>query len=77
VSTVTTNTGGTINIDGVVGPFPAAMTNDSYTVAADGTLSMTIAGTTLVGAVSPSGDYAALAGGTTLGSFPQFWFLVR
>jgi cysteine-rich repeat protein len=77
VSTVTTNTGGTINIDGVVGPFPAAMTNDSYTVAADGTLSVTIAGTTLVGAVSPSGDYAALAGGTTLGSFPQFWFFVR
>lgn len=77
VSTVSTNTGGRINIDGVVGPFPATMTNDSYTVAADGTLSVTIAGTTLVGAVSPSGDYAALAGGTTLGSFPQFWFFVR
>jgi len=77
LSTVTTNTGGRINIDGAVGPFPAAMTNDSYTVAADGTLSVTIAGTTLVGAVSPSGDYAALAGGTTLGSFPQFWFFVR
>ena len=61
VSTVTTNTGGTINIDGVVGPFPAAVTNDSYTVAADGTLSVTIAGTTLVGGVSPTGDYAVLA----------------
>ena len=73
VSTVTTNTGGRINVDGVVGPFPAAATNDSYTVAADGTLSVTIAGTTLVGAVSPSGDYAALAGGRTLGSFPQFF----
>lgn len=77
VSTVTTNMGGTINVDGVVGPWPAAVTNDSYTVAADGTLSVTIAGTTLVGAVAPTGDYAVLTGGTTMGSFPQLWFLVR
>ena len=66
-----------INVDGVVGPWPAAVTNDSYTVAADGTLSVTTAGTTLVGGVSPSGDYAVLAGGTTLGSLPQLWFMVR
>jgi cysteine-rich repeat protein len=77
VGTVTTNTGGTINVDGAVGPFPAAMTNDPYTVAADGTLSVTVGGTTLKGAVSPTGDYAVLAGGTTLGSFPQLWFFVR
>lgn len=77
VGTVTTNAGGTINIDGVVGSFPAAMTNDSYTVAADGTLSVTLATTTLVGAVSPTGDYAVLAGGMTVGSLPQLWFLVR
>jgi hypothetical protein len=77
VSTVTTNMGGTINVDGVLGPWPAAVTKDSYTVAVDGTLSVMIAGTTLVGAVAPSGDYAVLTGGRTMGSFPQLWFLVR
>jgi hypothetical protein len=71
VGTVTTNMGGTINVDGAVGPFPAAMTNDTYTVAADGTLSVTIAGTTLVGSVSPTGDFAVLSGGRTMGSFPS------
>ena len=29
------------------------------------------------GGVSPTGDYAVLSGGTTAGSFPQLWFLVR
>jgi hypothetical protein len=53
------------------------VTNDSYTVAADGTLSVTIAGTTLVGGVSPTGDFAVLAGGRTMASFPQLWFFVR
>jgi len=77
VGTVTTNMGGIINVDGAVAPFPAAMTNDTYTVAADGTLSVTIAGTTLVGSVSPTGDFAVLSGGRTMGSFPQLWFFVR
>lgn len=77
VSTLTTNVGGTINIDGAVTSFPLAVTNDSYTVSADGTLTLTTAGTTLVGAVSPTGDYAVVAGGTTAGSLPQLWFLVR
>jgi cysteine-rich repeat protein len=77
VGTLTTNVGGTINVDGAVGPFPAAVTNDTYTVMADGTLTLTTAGTTLVGSVSPTGDYAVLAGGTTAGSLPQLWFMVR
>lgn len=77
VSTLTTNVGGTINIDGGVTSFPLAVTNDSYTVSADGTLTLTTVGTTLVGAVSPTGAYAVVAGGTTTGSLPQLWFLVR
>lgn len=77
VSTLTTNVGGTINVDGVVTSWPLAVTNDSYTVSADGTLTLATAGTTLVGGVSPTGDYAVLSGGTTAGSLPQLWFLVR
>jgi cysteine-rich repeat protein len=77
VSTVTTNTGGTINIDGAVGAWPPVTLNDSYTVGPDGTLSVTLVSTTLVGAVSPTGDYAVLSGGTNPGSMPELWFLVR
>ena len=77
VSTLTTNVGGTINVDGVVTSWPLAVTNDAYTVSADGTLTLTTAGTTLIGGVSPTGDYAVLSGGTTAGSLPQLWFLVR
>jgi cysteine-rich repeat protein len=76
-STLTTNVGGTINVDGVVTSWPPLVTNDAYTVSADGTLTLTTAGTTLVGSVSPTGDYAVLSGGTTAGSLPQLWFLVR
>jgi hypothetical protein len=53
------------------------VTNDAYTVSADGTLTLTTAGTTLIGGVSPTGDYAVLSGGTTAGSLPQLWFLIR
>jgi cysteine-rich repeat protein len=77
VGTLTTNVGGTINVDGAVGPFPPTVTNDTYTVMADGTLTLTTAGTTLVGSVSLDGDFAVVAGGTTAGSFPQLWFMVR
>jgi cysteine-rich repeat protein len=77
VNTLTTNVGGTINVDGVVGPWPPSVTNDAYTVLPDGTLTMTTAGTTLVGSVSPTGAYAAVAGGMTAGSIPQLWFMVR
>jgi cysteine-rich repeat protein len=77
VSTLTTNVGGTINVDGVVTSWPLAVTNDAYTVSADGTLTLTTAGTTLIGGVSPTGDYAVLSGGTTAGSLPQLWFLIR
>jgi cysteine-rich repeat protein len=77
VNTLTTNVGGTINVDGAVGPFPPVVVNDAYAVSADGTLTLTTAGTTLVGAVSPTGAYAVVAGGTTAGSLPQLWFLVR
>jgi hypothetical protein len=77
VNTLTTNVGGTINVDGVVGPWPPSVTNDAYTVLPDGTLTMTTAGTTLVGSVSPTGAYAAVAGGMAAGSIPQLWFMVR
>ena len=77
VGMLTTNVGGTINVDGIVGPWPPAVTNDAYTVSAIGTLTLTTAGTTLVGAVSPTGDFAVVAGGTTALSLPQLWFMVR
>jgi len=77
VNTLTTNVGGTIDVDGVVGPWPPLVTNDAYTVMTDGTLTLTTGGTTLVGGVSPTGDYAVVAGGTTTGSLPQLWFMVR
>ncbi len=77
VGTLTTNVGGTINVDGVVTTWPPAVTNESYTVSANGTLTLTTAGTTLVGGVSPTGDYAVVSGGTTMGSLPRLWFLVR
>jgi hypothetical protein len=77
LNTLTTNVGGTTNIDGLVTAWPLSVTNDSYTLATDGTLTLTTAGTTLVGAVSPTGAYAVVAGGTTAGSLPQLRFLVR
>ncbi|MDH3200583.1 MAG: hypothetical protein OEM15_06790 [Myxococcales bacterium] len=77
VSTLTTDVGGTINVDGVVGPWPPLVTNDPYIVFPNGTLELIAGGTTLVGSVSPTGAYAVLAGGATGGSFPQLWFMVR
>jgi hypothetical protein len=75
--TLTTDVGGTINSDGVVTPFPPVVPSDTYTVAPDGTLTLTTAVTTLSGCVSPSGRFAVLAGGLTPTSLPQLWFLVR
>lgn len=61
------------NDDGVVSAL-APMTF-TYTVAADGTLS--IAGGNVVGGVSPTGRYAIYAGSTVPAQAPLLWFLLR
>jgi hypothetical protein len=59
--------------DGAVSAFAPSST--TYGVAADGAL--TVSGGSLVGGVSPTGDFAIYAGGTAGGSAPQAWFLLR
>ncbi len=63
---------GTTNEDGAVGPDSGGAAD--YTVSPDGTLSVNSG--SLVGGVSPGGDFAVLAGDAAGGDM-EFYFLVR
>jgi hypothetical protein len=76
VDTMTVNVG-TGNLDGAVGPFPPIAIDQTYAVAGDGGLTVTTPLTTHVGAVSPTGACAAVAGGTGATTPPEFWIFVR
>jgi hypothetical protein len=66
---------GTTNTEGTIGStLPASLT---YSVTADGTLTLVTPDGTFVGGVSPSGTYAVVGGPNTLGADPAIYVLVR
>lgn len=65
---------GTMNSDGVVLPVPPLGVS-AYAVAGNGALTMVTAN--WLGGVTPTGSFAAVAGGATQGDAPQLWLLVR
>jgi hypothetical protein len=66
---------GTANVQGTIAPTLAA--SHTYSVAADGTLTLTTPEGTFVGGVSPSGDFAIVGGPDTDGADPGTYLLVR
>lgn len=66
---------GTTNTEGTIGSTPPASL--TYSVTADGTLTLVTPDGTFVGGVSPSGAYAVVGGPNTAGADPAFYLLVR
>ena len=66
---------GTANVQGTIAPTLAA--SYTYVVALDGELRLTTPEGTLVGGISPSGDFAIVGGPDTDGADPATYLLVR